>query len=196
MAALPLTLNVCVYVCEMVVKFVEMHLPLGCFVDFLWLRAERNARLSQSCPVQRGQRQLFMPHARCNIVVCGFSNISTLAQCHWYFPIVFCFNISQLCLWPCSIWLSCLRLLWFYILHIQMTSHRMLSFALLRVFSYAFTRNFCGWQLVQNYSSEKVSRLLYSPSSFFPSVVRFSFTLKWKNLWKDKLSSAKVRAEF
>lgn len=48
----------------------------------------------------------------------------------------------------------------------SMTSHRMLPFPLPRVLSYAFTRNFCGWQLVQNYCSEKVSRFLFSPSSF------------------------------
>lgn len=177
----------------MVVKFVEMHLPLGCFVDFLWLRAGRNARLSRS--VDSGSCLCHMWGATMLFAVSQISQrllLNATDISHSYFVWIF---LSALALALLYVIVMFAALVVLHFTH-SMTSHRMLPFPLPRIFSYAFTRNFCGWQLVQNYCSEKVSRFLFSPSSFSPSVARFSFTLKWKNLWEDKLSSAKVRAEF
>lgn len=140
------------------------------------------------CPM-RGATMLF-----------AVSQISwSLLECHRYFPFVFCLiflSILPSLSITIYIWLSCLWLLWFYILHIQTVwRHSVSSSSLFRALSYAFTWNSCGWQLVQNYSSAKVSS-----SRFFPLFSAFSFfTFHFKvqkNLPKDKLSSAKVRAEF
>lgn len=192
-----LFLYACVYVCEMVVKIVEMHLPLGCFVDFLWLRAGRNARWSRSWPVPPCWTAIATAtatavYATCEVQQCCLRFLKYLEACTMpqKFRICISFDFSRPWLWLCSIWLSCLRLCWFYILHIPWRQTECpLSPCLECVFSYAFTENSCGWQLVQQ--SRAPFRFLFSPS-----VLRFSFTLKWKNLWKGKLSSAKVRAEF
>lgn len=87
------------------------------------------------------------------------------------FRICISFDFSRPWLWLCSIWLSCLRLCWFYILHIPWRQTECpLSPCLECVFSYAFTENSCGWQLVQNSSSATVS------SSFQISIFVFCST--------------------
>lgn len=208
---------VCVCVlCEMVVKIVEMHLPLGCFVDFLWLRPGRNAphaALSSMIEIATATETetaiATAVYALCEVQQCCLRSLKYLEACsnatdisHLYF--VWFFSPSLFPSLSLSntiyIWLSCLWLLWFYILHIQTVwRHSVSSTSLFRALSYAFTWNSCGWQLVQNYSSAKVSSSRFFPL-FFPLFSAFSFfTFHFKvqkNLPKDKLSSAKVRAEF
>lgn len=196
----------------MVVKIVEMHLPLGCFVDFLWLRPGRSVQHDRDSNSNRdGKRDRDSNSDSCLCPMRGatmlfaVSQISwSLLECHRYFPFVFCLISLFLFLFfffLIYIWLSCLWLLWFYILHIETVwRHSVSSSSLFRALSYAFTWNSCGWQLVQNYSSAKVSSSRFFPPVFPPFSAFFSFfTFHFKvqkNLPKDKLSSAKVRAEF
>lgn len=198
----------------MVVKIVEMHLPLGCFVDFLWLRPGRSVQHDRDSNSNRDSKRDWDSNSdsclcpmRGATMLFAVSQISwSLLECHRYFPFVFCLISLFLFLFlffffPIYIWLSCLWLLWFYILHIETVwRHSVSSSSLFRALSYAFTWNSCGWQLVQNYSSAKVSSSRFFPPVFPPFSAFFSFfTFHFKvqkNLPKDKLSSAKVRAEF
>lgn len=116
--------SICMCVlCEMVVKIVEMHLPLGCFVDFLWLRPGRNASHAAVSSVHSDRdsnsnsdidRDSCLYPLRGATMLFAVSQISQrLLECHRYFPFVFCliflcFALSlSLYLYDCHVCGSC-----------------------------------------------------------------------------------------
>lgn len=189
---LPLSLYTCVYVCEMVVKIVEMHLPLGCFVDFLWLRAGRSALWSRSWPVSPlldsdsdSGSDSCLCHMRGATMLFAVSQISRSLHkatdiSHMYF--VWFFSAPALALLHMIVMFAALLVLHFT--H-SMTSNRIPPLTLLWVFSYAFTRNSCGWQLVQNSSS--CFQISIFPFDFFPFCSTFFFYFKVEKLVKRQI---------
>lgn len=135
---------VCVCVlCEMVVKIVEMHLPLGCFVDFLWLRPGRNAphaALSSMIEIATATETetaiATAVYALCEVQQCCLRSLKYLEACsnatdisHLYF--VWFFSLS----FPLSLYHNLYMIVMFValvVLHFthsnRMTSQRFLHF--------------------------------------------------------------------
>lgn len=121
------TIYMCVCVCvlcEMVIKIVEMHLPLGCFVDFLWLRPGRNAphaALSSMIEIATATETetaiATAVYALCEVQQCCLRSLKYLEACSnatdishlyfvWFFSLSFPLSLSQ-SIYDCHVCGSC-----------------------------------------------------------------------------------------